>query len=210
MTNALDIFNPGMTPNLPCFSPFAEAWCSGAFVLGQSAGIEGVPAEFVKNFLIMFAFCTVGAGAYIFGRRGSKGSPMHIEQPVSVDATVSHAPVYAHHSELDAIKQDIERRSRENLRQHEDHREQLSAVIAAGNDRLQAMLTALHEMESRMTSATVKEVAKLHERINPLGEMAASHKSEIKGINDRIQHLWEMIQQLWHHAFAKPAPRGGK
>lgn len=172
-----------------------------------STDISSVPAEFVKNFLIMFAFCTVGAGAYIFGRRGSKGSPMHIEQPVSVDATVSHAPVYAHHSELDAIKQDIERRSRENLRQHQDHRDQLAEVIAAGNDRLQSMLTALHEMETRMTTATLSEIRGLHERINPLESLSASNKTAIEGLQGRMQHLWEMIQSLWAHVFRKTAPR---
>jgi hypothetical protein len=208
MKSALDILNPGLTPNLPCFSPFAEAWCSGAFFMAQSGGgIESVPADFVKNFLIMFGFVTIGAGAYIFGRRGSKGNPMHLESPVNVDATVSHAPVYAHHSELDAIKQDIERRSRENLRQHEDHREQLAEVIAAGNDRLQSMLTALHEMENRMTTATLSEIRGLHERINPLAEKVSANDQAITGMKDRIQHLWEMIQQLWSQVFRKTAPR---
>jgi chromosome segregation ATPase len=101
----------------------------------------------------------------------------------------------------------MEARTRENLRQHEDNSKHLTAALEAGNERLQSMLTALHEMETRMTTATVREIAKLHERINPLGEMAAGHKSEIKGLNDRIQHLWEMIQALWSHVFAKPAPR---
>lgn len=176
--------------------------------LAQAAqDISSVPADFVKNFLIMFAFCTVGAGAYIFGRRGSAGSPMHIEQPVSVDANVSHAPVYAHKSELDAIKKDIENRSRENLRQHEDNRDQLAAVIAAGNDRLQSMLTALHDMESRMTTATLSEIRSLHERINPLAEKVSANEQALQGTKDRIQHLWEMIQQLWSHVFRKAAPR---
>jgi len=175
--------------------------------MAQSGGIDGVPAEFVKNFLIMFGFVMVGGGAYLFGRRGSKGSPMHVEQPIGINATVTPAPVYAQQSALDAVKSDIERRTRENLRQHEENSKHLTAALEAGNERLQSMLTALHDMESRMTKATLSEIRSLHERINPLGEMAASHKSEIKGLNDRIQHLWEMIQSLWAQVFAKPAPR---
>lgn len=177
-------------------------------MLAQAAqDISSVPAEFVKNFLIMFAFCTVGAGAYIFGRRGSKGNPLHIEQPLGVDATVTHAPVYAHQTALDKLRADMESRTRENLRQHEENSKHLTAALEAGNERLQSMLTALHDMETRMTTATVTEIAKLHVRINPLGEMLAGHKSEIKGLNDRMQHLWEMIQSLWAQVFSKPAPR---
>jgi len=172
-----------------------------------SADISGVPADFVKNFLIMFAFCTVGAGAFIFGRRGSKGSPLHVEQPVSVDANVSHAPVYAQKSELEALRKDIETRTRENLRQHEESAKQLAAVIEAGNHRLQSMLTALHEMETRMTTATLSEIRGLHERINPLASEVASNSTAIQGIKDRLNHLWEMIQSLWAQVFRKPAPR---
>ena len=207
MMNALTTLIHGLTPNLPLGSPFAADGLAGAFFMAQNVGIDGVPAEFVKNFLIMFGFVTIGAGAYIFGRRGSKGDPMHLKQPIDINATTMAAPVYAHQSALDNVKADIERRSRENLRQHEENAKHLTAALEAGSERLQSMLTALHEMETRMTSATLSEIRSLHERINPIGEMAASHKSEIKGLNDRIQHLWEMIQSLWAQVFAKPAPR---
>lgn len=169
--------------------------------------ISGVPAEFVKSFMIMVGFLIALGGGIAWGRRGSKESPLHVEQPVDVNAQVTHAPVYAHRTELDAVKADIERRTRENLRQHEDNREQLTAVIAAGNERLQSMLTALHDMETRMTTATLAEIRGIHERINPLGEQVAAHKAEIKGMRDRIQQIWEMLQSVWSHVFSKPAPK---
>jgi hypothetical protein len=207
MMNALATLTHGLTSNLPLGIPFAADGLVGAFILAQNVGIDGVPAEFVKNFLIMFGFVTIGAGAYIFGRRGSKGNPMHIEQPVSVDATVSHAPVYALATTLDKLRSDMEARTRENLRQHEEASKQLAAVIEAGNDRLQSMLHALHEMESRMTTATLSEIRSIHERINPLAEQTASNRTGIEALQGRLSHLWEMIQSLWAQVFRKPAPR---
>lgn len=198
----------GITPNLPSLTPFGEAWSAGAFILAQAApDISGVPADFVKYFMIMLGFVLALYGGMTIGRKGTKGNPLHLEQPVSVDANVSHAPVYAHQSALEKLRADMESRTRENLRQHEDDAKQLTAVIEAGNQRLQQMLTALHEMETRMTNATLKEIRTLHERINPIAEASASHKSDITAINARIQHLWEMIQSLWSQVFAKPAPR---
>lgn len=177
------------------------------FTVAQTPDIGGVPADFVKSFLIMMAFMGALGGGVIWGRRGSKGSPMHIEQPVSVDATVSHAPVYAHQTSLEKLRADMESRTRENLRQHEENSKHLTAALEAGNERLQSMLTALHEMETRMTTATLSEIRGLHERINPLSEMSASNKTAIDGLQGRMQHLWEMIQQLWAHVFRKTAPR---
>lgn len=176
-------------------------------MLAQSTDISSVPADFVKYFFMMTAFLAALGGGIAWGRRGSKGSPIHVEQPVSVDANVTHAPVFAQQSALDKLRADMETRTRENLRQHEESAKQLSAVIEAGNHRLQSMLTALHEMESRMTTATLAEIRSLHERINPLASEVASNKTAIKGIEDRLQHLWEMIQSLWAQVFRKSAPR---
>ena len=210
MTSALDtlITITGMTPNLPCLIPFDAARSSGALVLAQAAqDISSVPADFVKNFIIMFGFVTIGAGAYMFGRRGSKGNPMHLEQPVSVDANVSHAPVYAHQVAVDKLRSDMEARTRENLRQHEDSAKQLATVIEAGNQRQLTILNALTEMEQRMTRSFLDELKDIHERLNPLSEQTASNKTAIEGIQGRLQHLWEMIQSLWSHVFRKAAPR---
>lgn len=176
-------------------------------ILCQTSDISHVPAEFVKNFLIMFAFVTVGAGAFLFGRRGSKGSPIHVEQPVNVDAKVTNAPVFAHQSALDALRRDMDTRNRENLRLYEDQAAKMAEIIKAGYERQETILKALNDMESRMTSATLEELKDIHIRLNPIGEKVAAHEQAIKEQGGRIQHLWEMIQSLWAQVFRKSAPR---
>lgn len=179
------------------------------FLTAQSgADISTVPADFVKHFMIMAAFLAGMGGAWWWGKRGTKGQPMEIGQPVSVDASVTHAPVYAQRAEVDAIKTDIERRTRENLRQHEETARVIGELRQAGNDRMQTLLKALAEMETRMTRATLDELKDIHTRLNPVAEMSASHTATLKSLEGRISHLWEMIQQLWAQVFRKSAPRG--
>lgn len=163
--------------------------------------ISTVPADFVKYFIMM---CLALGGMWLAHRRGSQASgsksePVNIAQPLNVDANVSHAPVYAHKTEVDAIKADIERRTRENLRQHEDTGKQLAAVIEAGSTRLQAMLTALHEMETRMTKATLTEMRGLHERLNPVAERVTAHEASLESHNTRLAELWQWICKIWEH-----------
>lgn len=175
----------------------------------QAGGdISAVPADFVKNFFVMLAFAVGVGGAWYVGRRGQAGDPLHVQQPLSVDASVTQAPIYAQRSEVDALKADIERRTRENLRQHEETARQLAAIVNAGHERQQTILQALSGMESRMTTATLKELKDIHERLNPLAEQGASHKATLKAQAERITHLWDMIQQLWAQVFRKSAPRG--
>jgi hypothetical protein len=165
------------------------------------ADIASVPADFVKYFVMM---CLALGGMWLAHRRGSQASgskaePINIAQPLSVDASVSHAPVYAHKQDIDAIKADIERRTRENLRQHEESSKQLAAVIEAGNTRLQSMLTALHDMETRMTKATLGEIRTLHERLNPVAEKVTAHEASIKSHDTRLAELWQWICKIWEH-----------
>ncbi len=169
--------------------------------------ISTVPADFVKYFFMMVAFAGALYGGISIGRRGSKGSPLHVEQPVSVDANVTHAPVYAQQSALDKLRADMEARTRENLRQHEEASKALAANVQKGQERMETILGALHEMETRFTENVLKEIKDIHQRLNPLAEQTASHGSTIKALEGRIQHLWEMIQSLWAQVFAKPAPR---
>lgn len=143
------------------------------------ADIGDVPADFVKNFMLMLAFVGGLSGAWWLGRRGTKGQPVEIGQPVSVDASVTHTPVYARQDEVVAIRADIERRTRENLRQHQETAKQLDELKKAGNDRMQALLGALHEMENRMTAATLKELKDIHTRLNPVAEKVAAHEQAI-------------------------------
>lgn len=177
-------------------------------IIAQSTpDIGGVPSDFVKYFMMMTAFVVAGVGGVFWGKRGSKGSPFHIEQPIGVKGELSQAPVYAQQSALDKLRADVEARTRENLRQHEESSRQVAHLIESGNERLQSMLKALHEMETRMTSATINEVRGLHERINPLEAASSSHKAEIAGLRERLTHIWEMIQSLYSQVFRKPAPR---
>lgn len=207
MTSASTILTLGVTSNFPFASLFAGNGEVGAFVLAQSADISSVPADFVKYFFTMLAFCAALWGGVTIGRRGSKGSPLHVEQPVSVDANVSHAPVYAHQAAVDKLRADMEARTRENLRQHEEASKALTANIHEGQKRMETILNALHDMETRMTSNMLEEIKGLHQRINPLSEQTAANKSAIEGLKERSSHLWENIQQLWQQVFRKPAPR---
>lgn len=161
-------------------------------ILAQaSTDISSVPADYVKNFFIMLAFVAALGGGVICGRRGSQGSPLHIKQPLGVNASVSQVPVYAHVSALDKLRADMETRTRENLRQHEENSKHLAAALEAGNERLQSMLSALHEMETRMTTATISEVRSLHERINPISEKVAAHEKAMEWIQSRIIAIWD-------------------
>ena len=161
-------------------------------LIAQAAqDISSVPADFVKSFLIMMAFMAALGGGVMWGRRGSKGSPLHVEQPVSVDATVSHAPVYAHHSELEKLRQHIDAVARENLRQHQTAAGQLQDVITAGHDRQTTILSALGQMETRMSALLSKETKEITDRLNPLCEKVASHCALIKWIQTRLIEIWD-------------------
>ncbi len=62
-----------------------------------SSGIDSVPADYVKNFLIMVGFlCTSGISAYVAYSKGKKVSgtredPVNIKQPLHVREVVEHA-----------------------------------------------------------------------------------------------------------------------
>lgn len=169
--------------------------------IAQSGDISGVPAEYVKNFMIMFGFIAALGGGVIWGRRGSKGNPIHVEQPVDVNATVTHAPIYAHKSELEAVKADIEHRTRENLRAQTEAAKTLSALLEAGSKREQTIISALHDMEQRMVRSMIDEVKGIHQRINPMEKEISGNSKDIESIKARLANLWEMIQQLWQRVF---------
>lgn len=176
-------------------------------ILQAATDISGVPAEFVKNFLHMVGFLAGLGGGVLLARRGTKKDPLTIETPLSVEASVTHAPEFARKTEVEKMRADMDARTRENLRQHAEHSSRLGQIIAAGHERQEKILKALADMETRMTTATLKELKDIHERLNPMGERVAAHEQAIKGLDERLRHLWEMIQQLWSHVFRKSAPR---
>lgn len=202
------LFLNTVASNLPLISLYAFEGFEGVLMIGQSSpDIGGVPADFVKYFLMMTAFVVAGVGGVFWGKRGSKGSPLHIEQPLGVKGEISQAPVYAQQSALEALRKDVDARTRENIRQHEAAAKALADNITQGHNRMVTILGALNEMETRMTSNMLEQIKGLHQRINPLDAQCASHKTAIEGIQSRIQHLWEMIQSLYSQVFRKSAPR---
>jgi hypothetical protein len=160
--------------------------------LAQSTpDISGVPADFVKSFLIMTAFLAVLGGGVIWGRRGSKGNPISLESPVSVEATIKPAEIYAQQHELEKIQKHIDALTRENLREHEAVRKQVADSITAGSDRMERILTELSAMEGRMTKAMLHEVKDLHNRVNPLAEKVAAHETLLSWIQARLLAIWD-------------------
>lgn len=165
-------------------------------MLAQAAqDISSVSPDFVKQFMIMFAYAlgliTLASGGYWIGRKGTKGNPISIEQPLGVDATVTQAPVYAHHSELEKLRQHIDAVARENLRQHQTAASQLQDVINAGHERQTTILSALGSMETRMAALLSKETKEITDRLNPLCEKVASHCALIKWIQERLIQIWD-------------------
>ena len=176
-------------------------------LLQSISDLSGVPAEFIKNFIILTMVFGGFGGGWVLARRGTKRDPLSIDQPLSVEASVTHAPEYARQTALEKLRADMEARTRESLKQHEQHSARLTEVIEAGQARSEKILAALAEMETRMTSATLRELKDIHERLNPIAENVAGHAQAIKGLDDRIKHLWEMVQALWSQVFRKSAPR---
>lgn len=201
MTSALDIITSiqGLTPNLPCSHPFVAAWSSGAFFLAQATpDISGVPADYVKNFFIMLAFVAALGGGVMWGRRGSQASPVHIKQPVAVDAMVSKAPVHAHQSAVDELRQRMASLEEANMREHKSHREALAAsfgeLLEKGSARELRILTGQHEMETRMMTAILGGLQDFQEKMGPLGERVAGHAKAIQAIKDDLNRLWELVK----------------
>lgn len=165
-------------------------------MLAQAAqDISSVDANFVKQFMIMFAYAlgllALGGGGYMLGRKGTKGNPISIEQPLGVEATVTHAPIYAHKSELEAVKADIEHRTRENLRAQTEAAKALQTLLTAGSQREMNLMGALTEMEQRISALMSKETKEITDRLNPLCEKVASHCALIKWIQERLIQIWD-------------------
>lgn len=182
-------------------------------MLAASSDISIVPPEFIKYFLITLGWLiTVGGAAFAAHRRakrvaGTKDEPVHMAQPVAVnvegDVVVKQNPEYAHKKEvakeLEGLEQRMEAMARENLRQHQATAAQLNASIQEGAKREGKILTALHEMEQRMTAATLKEMQAIHVRLNPVAEKTEAHATAIKNLEGRCSELWQQITKLWEN-----------
>lgn len=165
------------------------------FLLAQaSSGITAVPADFIKYLVICLGF---GASLWFGYRKGgaAKGTreePVNIAQPLEV----RQAPEWASSTELESLEARMEAMARENLRQHNAHAERLNASIQAGSERENTIIKALHEMEARMTAATIKEIKDIHQRLNPVAEQTQSNSSAIKAQETRLADMWQWLCRL--------------
>jgi hypothetical protein len=129
-------------------------------LLAQSAqDISSVPADDVKSFFIMLAFvlglAALGGGGYILGKRGTKADPIHVHQPVKVDATTRAAAEHAHQSELDELRALFENERQANMEEHKSHRAALAAMLQQitdkGNSRELNIINAINEAKDSIT-----------------------------------------------------------
>lgn len=150
-----------------------------------AADLGDTPADFVKWFVVMGSFLLSN---WIMLRRaqGTKESPVHVQTPLEV----SEKPQYADKAEMERELRDIESKveamARENLRAHNAVQQQVQQVMSQGEQRAEKILKALHEMEGRITTATLKEIKDLHQRINPLSAESAAHSASIRAIEARL------------------------
>lgn len=161
-------------------------------VLGQAAqDISKVDPFFVKDFMTMTAFClgvlALAGGGYLLGKKGTKGNP------VSVDATVSETPTHAPQSAVDDLRATIASMARENLREHNAHRDAIAELIKAGSHRETNILKAIHELRTTVTRETLDELKDIHQRLNPLESAVAGLKEAVEGLKSSVATLWQRV-----------------
>lgn len=201
--NTLAFTLNGLSCNSPFAGLFAGDGLAGVFILAQSAqDISSVDPNFVKQFMTMLAYvlgvaALAGVG-YVAGRKGTKGNPISIESPMDVNANVTHAPIHAHQSAVDELRQRMEALERANLNEHKAHREALATsfaeLLAKGNARELSILTGQHEMETRMTTSILGVLNDIHDKMGPLSERVAGHSKAIQAIKEDLNRLWELVK----------------
>lgn len=165
---------------------------SFAFVLAQAAqDISGVPPVFVKDYMTMTGFvlgmAALAGGGYMLGKKGTKNNPLN------VDATVSETPAHAPQSAVDELRANMAALARENLREHNAHREAIARLIESGNQRETNILRAIHELQTTVTRETLDELKDIHERLNPLEAMVAALKEAVDSIKINVATLWQRV-----------------
>lgn len=168
-------------------------------ILLADGDIGGVPADFVKYFIMMLMAL---GGMWLAHRKGmqasgTKADPLSIAQPLDVRTVKDPAIKEETWDELRRLDENIVSITRENLRQHEATAKRINEVIHAGEGRAATILGALHAMETRMTEATLKEIKDIHVRLNPLAERVQGHREAIKRIDSRCAELWEWICKIF-------------
>ena len=157
--------------------------------LSQTPDISGVPAEFVKNFMVMLGFALALWGGRALGRRGRKEDPVHVQQPLVVQANDE----VVRKSELAQLRTDFENFRAENQAQHQ-------AAVTAGQNRVTALSEVLDEETSEilerveklregLTEKLDREFRLLHEKISQQGMRVAAHHAEIPNLKERLEDL---------------------
>lgn len=157
--------------------------------LSQTPDISGVPADFVKHFMIMMGFVLALWGGRAWGRRGRKEDPLHLHQPLEVKASDE----VARKSELAQLRRDFEGFRAENQSQHQ-------AAVTAGQQRVTALSEVLDQetteimdrverLREGLTEKLDREFRSLHEKLAQMGERVAAHHAEIPNLKERLEDL---------------------
>lgn len=150
--------------------------------------LSGVPAEFIKAFLMTAGFIVIIVLQIRNSTRSAGGAahdPVHIGQPVQVQHVDQFAPKQETAKAIADINDKVEAMTRENLRQHNDTAKRLAAVLEKGEARRADILQAIHDVEMRITNATLREIRELHQRLNPLAEAVSKHTAHLDALRPK-------------------------
>jgi hypothetical protein len=180
---------------------------SSLSIMADAVDISSVPADYVKNFLIMAAFVLGVMLAHKAGTKaaGSAADPLHLNSPLDIREAVSFADKKGTAQSLQKIEETIQALTRENLRQHNASAAQIAGIIAAGEQRSTKILSSLASTEARMMSALMKELQGMHERVNPLAERVAASAQLIEWIKGQLQWLHDQLVTRLDRASAAQA-----
>lgn len=158
----------------------------------NDSGINAVPAEFIKYSIILVIAAITTWAAYRRGKMssGSRDEPVHLAQPVEVKAHIEFAPKIETERrfndfalELKGVRDEMDAHRRESIREYNVLTKQLNDVLQAGGERENKVLSAMHEMERRLTTTTLHELKDIHTRLNPLAEEVSAMKAVMKSVN---------------------------
>lgn len=149
------------------------------------ADITSVPAELIKHLLTLaLAF----AGVWFANKRasrGSKESPVAIEQPLDVrkhDAAAKASDVKRVEVEQATIKATLDQ-----VKAHFDNKLETvkREITTAGQTRADSIMTKIDREIEAIRLNTEARVRELHEKINAAQILAASHSAKIEDLQVR-------------------------
>lgn len=168
-----------------------------------ASDLDSVPAEFIKYTLVVLGWlATTGAALYggtRMAKKGTKESPVAIEQPLNVQ---KHDAA-ARRSEVDKIEGCIRKMTERFDSFAEQVNAQFAAMTKAGQDRAAAITQNIDEEVSTLSIKIGELADALHEKINQATVNIARHGAEIDGLkageyrhNQEIARIQEHIADL--------------